>query len=178
MTNPDWLLGPALRAQREAAGLSIRAAAKAASISEGKWRQLETGYVQAGRGNRIPAGSTPQTVAAAARAVRWSVPEALRLAGYEPDRYRHLDPAETPVDERVPGFAQLTDRQRDAIVGLVAAILAGRHDTPAGAGAAVGLPIRVGEAPADLLDRDDVRIWRDSEGSEPERAVRANGDGA
>lgn len=83
-TPADWPLGPALKKARDTVGLSQRAAAKIAGISEGRWRQLEKGY-QESRGVRIPIGTTPKTVAAAALAVKWDVGEALHVAGFNYD---------------------------------------------------------------------------------------------
>ena len=101
---PDWPLGPALKRARERKNLSQRAAAKRAGISDGRWRQLESGY-QENKGQRIPISTTPRTVAAAARAVGWNVDEALDVAGFEPIKEdppatngRHLL-ADVPIDD-------------------------------------------------------------------------------
>lgn len=82
----DWPLGPALRAARTSAGLSVRAAAKRTegAVSHGRWYQLESGY-QLNKGQRIPIGTTASTVAAAARAVGWDPQRALEIAGFDPD---------------------------------------------------------------------------------------------
>jgi hypothetical protein len=71
-----------LRESREWAGLSIRAAAKEAAVSEGLWRQLELGYRQVAAGVRVPSNPRASTVKAVAKAVRRDPIEALRLAGH------------------------------------------------------------------------------------------------
>lgn len=78
----DWPLGPALKAAREKAGLSARAAAMRTGgfISSGRWYQLESG-VQKAKGQSVPIGTTPETVIAAALATGWDVSEALTVAG-------------------------------------------------------------------------------------------------
>jgi hypothetical protein len=87
----DWPFGPELKRRREHAGLSQRAASRRTTpagetkpvISAGRWPQLETGW-QKNKGARIPIGTTPATVAAAARAVDWDINDALQLAGFSP----------------------------------------------------------------------------------------------
>lgn len=64
--------------------MSKRAAAKAAGISEGRWRQIVTGQQKVGGGLVVPAKPKRATVAAMAAAVGADVDEALRLAGFEP----------------------------------------------------------------------------------------------
>lgn len=78
----DWPLGPALKAAREASGLSARKAAERTKgmVSSGRWYQLESG-VQKTKGQEVPIGTTPETVIAAALSVAWDVDEALRIAG-------------------------------------------------------------------------------------------------
>lgn len=85
----DWPFGPALKKARISAGLSVRAAARRtnSAISAGRWYQLESG-IQKARGQEIPIGTTPATVAAAAKAVDWDVNEALTVAGFDPRDYQ------------------------------------------------------------------------------------------
>lgn len=114
--------------------------------------------IHAGRGHVVPAGTTPTTVAAAARALSWDVAEALRLAGFNPDRYEHLQ--QPPSSDQVPGFGQLTDRQRAAVIELVTSILDSDDATLDGP-----VPVRTGRAPTDLLDRPDVKVWSGDSGA-------------
>ena len=94
-----WPLGSRLRVAREALGLSKRAAAKRAQISEQLWRRLETGYYTV-QGERIPLtgrdgsnkGASADTVRAVALAVDLDVHEALTLVGYSPDIFDRDDP--------------------------------------------------------------------------------------
>lgn len=66
----------------------MRAAARRTNkaVSSGRWYQLESG-VQKIKGQEIPVGTTPATVAAAAIAVDLDINEALTLAGFDPRDY-------------------------------------------------------------------------------------------
>lgn len=82
-------------------GRPVRQVAKAAHISEGRWRQLENGYAPAGtdeHGNevRIPANPKPDTAMAMARAVGVDESAALVLAGYDPAEHIRDDAAIEP----------------------------------------------------------------------------------
>lgn len=94
----DWPFGAELRRRRTLVGLSAKGAARRTRgvISDGRWYQLESG-VQKIRGQQIPIGTTPTTVAAAAKAVDWDVAEALALAGFDPRDYREPQDSERPV---------------------------------------------------------------------------------
>lgn len=78
----DWPLGPALKAARERADISVRKAATKTKglVSSGRWYQLESG-VQKVKGRDVPIGTTAETVIAAALAVGWEPTEALKVAG-------------------------------------------------------------------------------------------------
>lgn len=80
---PDHVgLGAAVREAREAAGLSVRAAARAADISETRWRQIEAGYQRIGDA-QVPVRPSVKTLAAMAVAVGESGQRWLVLAGHE-----------------------------------------------------------------------------------------------
>ncbi|MFC3453978.1 helix-turn-helix domain-containing protein [Amycolatopsis speibonae] len=79
---PSSSLGSLLREGRKAAGLSIRAAARSAGFSEGRWRQLEAGY-EVRSGVQVPVNTTASTVVQAAGAVAVDADEALHAAGIE-----------------------------------------------------------------------------------------------
>ncbi len=86
MTNTDaplTALGNALEEARETLDLSKREAARRSGISEGRWRQIVSGFQRPGSG---PAAGRPRrsTVIAMARAVGLDESKALRLAGYAP----------------------------------------------------------------------------------------------
>lgn len=49
--------------------LSGRAAAEAAGMSEGRWRQIVNGYLSAGGGNYVPVTAPPDTLARMAKVV-------------------------------------------------------------------------------------------------------------
>lgn len=74
-------LGAYLERHREQAGLSKRAASRAAGISEGRWRQVVTGVQKAGGGIEVPVNPTARTVIGMATAVGADQSEALGLAG-------------------------------------------------------------------------------------------------
>lgn len=76
-------LGGLLEAARQRAGLSVRAAARAAGFSEGTWRQIVLGYRQVTADVRVPTNPKVSTVRAAAEAVGADVARALELAGHE-----------------------------------------------------------------------------------------------
>jgi hypothetical protein len=104
----DWPLGAALRKRRIARGLSVKAASRRTDgqVSDGRWYQLESG-VQKIRGQEIPIGTTPSTVAAAARAVDWNVSEALKVAGFD----EREATAETVLSVDTPSLRAITDEQ-------------------------------------------------------------------
>lgn len=111
MTSPTWPLGPVLERAREDAGLSKRAAAKRAGISEQLWRRLETGYYTV-QGRQIPLGGTdgenkgarPETLRDVALAVGLNVREVLALVGYEPTA---ADPKADPLADAEDEFRAL-----------------------------------------------------------------------
>lgn len=83
----------------------MRAAARRTNraISSGRWYQLESG-VQKAKGQEIPVGTTPATVAAAAQAVDWDIDEALTVAGFDPRDYQPqpvLSPLRVASDEEL-----------------------------------------------------------------------------
>lgn len=162
VTTSDWPLGPELRQRRTDAGLSQRQAATRAGISESKWRQLEHGTMTMS-GQTVHVQPRAATVAAAARAVGLAVARALELAGESPADHPTLLADSDPTDDRVPGFAALTERQRSAVVELVASMLA-----PATASDPTGT-VRSGQAPAGVengtvLFRDE-RLSSDQTGT-------------
>lgn len=101
-----------------------------------------------GSGQTVTVRAKAETVVPAARAVGLDPRNALVLAGYDPDEHRHLlvDPA-APIDDRVPGFSALTEKQREAVVQLVEAML-----SPGDGGGRGDLTIRSGRAPADITE--------------------------
>lgn len=95
---------------------SIRAAATAAGISEGRWRQIEHG-VRRFRGTAYPERGPAPTIAKMARAVG-AVPEQLAAAG-RPDAAAELEALLTVAGPH------LTKRQSDALRKLT-----GKDDPP------------------------------------------------
>jgi len=149
----EWRLGPELKRRRTKADLSQREAAARAGISESKWRQLESGHVSMGAGQRVRVGTRPDTAVAAGRAVGLSAEAALELAGYDPAEHPELvNAADDPADDTVPGFSRLSPRQRQKVVELVQAILE-TDEEPTG--------VRPGVAPPDIARRGTVLGRRD-----------------
>jgi transcriptional regulator with XRE-family HTH domain len=72
--------GELIRKARNAAGLSIRAAAERTGISEGRWRQIESGYQSVTQGVFIPTIGPANTLAKMAKTVDLT-PEALEKVG-------------------------------------------------------------------------------------------------
>lgn len=59
-----------IESRRLALGASVRKAAAAAELSEGRWRQIAKGYQIAAQGVRVPVNAPPDTLARMAAAVR------------------------------------------------------------------------------------------------------------
>lgn len=118
-TPVDWPLGPALKQARERKRLSQRAAARAAGISEGRWRQLEVGY-QKNKGVLIAIGTSPTTVRAVAKAVDLDADDALRLAGFTPaDFPEEKNEPPTRTDLKTVPIDDLLAEIRRRVVGGV-----------------------------------------------------------
>ena len=64
--------------------VSARQAAKAAGVSEGRWRQIVTGVQKAGRGIVLPVNPRTETLIAMAAAVGADIDAVLRAAGVDP----------------------------------------------------------------------------------------------
>jgi hypothetical protein len=108
---PDWPFGPFLKQAIDASGMSQRRVATAARISEGRLRQLITGYQKSGD-MRIPISTTTTTVHALASVLDFDIYEGLTLAGLEasiPSAQRRaemdegLQESDLPQDEPGPG---------------------------------------------------------------------------
>lgn len=67
---------------RSNTGMSIRAAASLAGISEGRWRQVEKGYQSVGGGLRVPVKPSERLVERIADALSLERDEMLDRAGY------------------------------------------------------------------------------------------------
>lgn len=109
----DWPFGTELERRRTEAGLGVREAARRAGISEGRWRQLESGVQKIG-GREIPIKTRPATAAAVAKVVGWEVDDAVRTAGFDPSENR-------PVREPVLTLRNVSDED---LVREIAARLA------------------------------------------------------
>lgn len=106
-----WEFGRELRAARSRAGLSIRRAAKLAGVSEGRWRQLESG-VQSVGGVPVAIRTKPETAVKVAAVVALPADRALTLAGFDPKVHMPAsgDPSE---DERL--VARLVQAAADGL---------------------------------------------------------------
>ena len=74
--------GVLIRNARERANLSVREAARRASMSEGRWRQIENGYSTPAKGEYYQVRGPDRTVARMARVVDVT-PEELAATGRE-----------------------------------------------------------------------------------------------
>lgn len=95
---PPWgrLITQALRKS----GLSARKAAGLAGLSEGRWRQITSGYQNVGAGVYAPVRGPAETIARMAQVVRVT-PEQLEEAG-RPDAAEALRGVQAPEPERPP----------------------------------------------------------------------------
>jgi hypothetical protein len=102
-------------------GLSARAAARAAGLSEGRWRQITSGYQVVGPGVYAPVRGPAATVARMA-AVAGLAPDDLRAAGRE-DAARILQGREG--DQLVRRIRAMdADKARDLLAQIAAALAA------------------------------------------------------
>jgi hypothetical protein len=103
------------------AGLSARAAARAAGLSEGRWRQITSGYQVVGPGVYAPVHGPAATVARMA-AVAGLAPDDLRAAGRE-DAARILQSRDG--DQLVRRIRAMdADKARDLLAQIAAALAA------------------------------------------------------
>lgn len=111
-------LGQEIATSRERRGLSIRAAAEKAGISEGRLRQIQLGYESRGE-HRLPTNPSQKTLRGIARALEPHVGPLLMEAAGLPVRPSD-DPsafvADRGPDDRSPGISdeELLDRVQRA----------------------------------------------------------------
>lgn len=124
-TDQPWPFGRELQQRRERHNLSQRRAAKLAGISEGRWRQLETG-VEKTRGVEFPVKTKPRTVIAVARQLDWNPVEALTLAGLPADDelIEHESEHVEPVPEEL--WRALTSNERASFISLMQSVVEAR----------------------------------------------------
>jgi hypothetical protein len=128
--------GALIEAAREAIQprLSGRAAAAAAGISDGRWRQIVNGYLSAGRQQYIPVVAPPDTLARMAKVVGVTAEqlvgvgredaagELLRLQT-EPTGSHPVGTGSDPVD-----LTDLTPEEIEAVKAVIRAMRSGRGD--------------------------------------------------
>lgn len=132
--------GQLIRDAREAAGMSIPEASRAAGISAGQWGNIERGYQTAGKGSKIAAPGNDRTVAHMAATVNLT-PEQLERTGREAAarilrtiREQRAAATESAEDRRFddPALQQiwndkrLTTDERLGIIALVEGMRASR----------------------------------------------------
>lgn len=108
----DYEPSPAARlieTRRLAQGVSMRKAAAAAELSEGRWRQIAKGYQQAARGMRVPVNTTPETLARMAAAVNVE-PDEMERAGH-PDVADLLRAMSAPRDDPPTSLSEVSDEE-------------------------------------------------------------------
>lgn len=125
MAETQWPFGRELATRRTQRQLSQRGAAKLAGISEGRWRQLETG-VEKLRGTEFPIKTKPKTVIAVAETVQWDPAEALTLAGLPSDEALIKKESEQvdPVPEDL--WRALTADERASFISLMRSVVEGK----------------------------------------------------
>ncbi len=107
---PGASFGLVLRAAR--GDRSIRSVAREAGVSEGRWRQIETGAKSLGGGGREPARPRPASAVAMGAAVGLDAATALRAAGFDPADV----PAPAPDDDLAEAL--------EALAAAIARVLA------------------------------------------------------
>jgi transcriptional regulator with XRE-family HTH domain len=114
-------VGLRIKAAREGAGLSMRAAARQAGISDSRWRQIEMGY-QIVQGKEKPANPSPEMLATIAATVNLGVSDLLLMAGFD-----ESDIPDKPVNNAgsaVLDMSDLTLEQQAKVRGFVAGLRA------------------------------------------------------
>lgn len=157
----DWPFGPFLSAAIQRSGLSKRAIARAARISEGRLRQLETGYQKSGK-MQIPIATSVTTVINLSDVLGFDLRQGLRLAGLE-HLITEAEGRSAADDEPVrknPLLAtfdtgELFDELKVRFMEL--ARLVGRDDDYA-----VTVPLPGAHPPAGVIESDDERDARDA----------------
>lgn len=118
MTDALTSLGELLEQARLDLGLSTRAAARLASLSDTRWRQVVRG-VQVKAGQELPANPTARTVVSMATAVKVDPGQALQAAGLETaaasvqamvDDLRVEEPSPPPPSDGASGLAEEIER--------------------------------------------------------------------
>lgn len=115
--------------------LSGRAAAAAAGISDGRWRQIVNGYLSAGRQQYIPVVAPPETLARMARVVGVT-PEQLADVGREDAAgelvriNQEADARSLPVGSGTDplDLSALSPEEIEAVKAVIRAMRAGRGE--------------------------------------------------
>lgn len=121
----DNAYGTAIRAAR--GSMSVRAAARAADMSEARWRQLENGYQVVAKDHRVPVRPSERTVRAMAKAVGLDLLEAFEKSGL-PVPADVVAGRQVEVDRRPVGYDLnaeadgLTEDDIESVLAVVRAI--------------------------------------------------------
>ena len=114
-------VGLRIKAARDGAGLSMRAAARQAGISDSRWRQIEMGY-QIVQGKEKPANPSPEMLATIATTVNLPVSDLLLMAGF--DESDIPDKPATNAGSAMLDMSDLTLEQQAKVRGFVAGLRA------------------------------------------------------
>jgi hypothetical protein len=136
-------LGAAIAAACAHAGLSARAAARQAGISEGRWRQITSGYQVVSPGVYAPVRGPAATVARMA-AVAGLTPAQLRATGRD-DAARLLAAQGGTLDELL--LRRIAAMDSDRARELLALVTAALFDSVAG---------EAGAGPGEALENDSA----------------------
>ena len=114
-------VGLRIKAARDGLGLSMRAAAHEAGISDSRWRQIEMGY-QLIQGKQKPANPSAEMLAAIAKAVNLDVLDLLKMAGFSEDDIPDK-PSPAP-GSAVLDMSDMTPEQQAKVRGFAAGLKA------------------------------------------------------
>ncbi|MGW5267312.1 helix-turn-helix domain-containing protein [Rhodococcus sp. NPDC003994] len=114
MQTREIALGEEIRLHRERLGLSRRAAAKRAGLSESVFRQIEKG-VRVKHGVEEPARTTPETLAKIAFAVQMDKEEILKLAGFPPGAADVVDSTPSASVVNIIDLNEFPEREAELI---------------------------------------------------------------
>lgn len=162
-----------IETRRLASGMSMRRAAAAADLSEGRWRQIVKGYQQAAKGIRVPVNAPDETLARMANAMKVH-PDEMETAGHPEVAALMRDMASGPTATATATAAShLSDDE--LLAELSRRLTARREDDPQKVGGgddrdAAPIGAETGRASAVEFDNGDDE---DEEAARPQHSSRS-----
>lgn len=126
MDNEQWQPGRILERARVSSGISKRAAASAAGMSESWYRKIESGWTTIG-GERVPVDPSAEMLSRAARAVGATVSDVLTAANLWDDNDPTQDVADSPRAELALLASRLEESDVPIAIGFLQGLLARRR---------------------------------------------------